>query len=175
MEAPLLEFLRRRFGLELALRIEGRWRANFGLAPGAAALPGERHHEYDDLFALLTEYAREASEEIHSMARWLAFSCMGENHLWEDLGLPERPALTSLIGECFPRLRQLNSQNMRWKKFFYKQLCNREQVFACRAPTCDQCCEFALCFETPSDQESDWQFPSALTGRRKVEPIELVD
>jgi len=174
MEAPLLEFLRRRFGLELALCIEERWRANFGLAPGAVALPGPRHQEYDDLVALLTEYAREASEEIHSVGRWLAFSCMGENHLWEDLGLPERPALTNLIGECFPRLRQLNSQNMRWKKFFYKQLCNREQVFACRAPSCDQCSEFALCFESADPQGSSWEFPLALTARRKSEPMELV-
>jgi nitrogen fixation protein NifQ len=152
MEAPLIEFLRLRFGAEQALCIEQRWRANFGLAQGAAALPAQRHQEYDDLVALLIEHAREASAQIHSVARWLAFSCMGENHLWEDLGLPERPALTSLIGECFPGLRQLNSQNMRWKKFFYKQLCNRAQVFACRAPTCDQCSEFALCFETPSAQ-----------------------
>ena len=174
MEAALSEFLRRRFGSEQAMRIAQRWRENFGLTEGAAALPGERHQEYDDLLALLTEFARETSEEIAAVARWLAYSCMGENHLWEDLGLPERPALTSLIADCFPQLRQLNSQNMRWKKFFYKQLCNRAQVSTCRAPTCDQCSEFALCFETPAEQQSDWEFPLALTVRRKSEPVQLV-
>lgn len=173
MEPALAEFLRRRYGAAQALDIAQRWRANFGLAASAPALPGPRHQEYDDLLALLNEHAREPSEEILAVARWIAFSCMGENHLWEDLGLPERPALTSLIGECFPRLRALNLQNMRWKKFFYKQLCNRAQVFACRAPTCDQCSEFALCFETPSEQESEWQFPSAVTRRRKVELKEV--
>ena len=174
MDPFLTQFLQRRFGAQQALSIQERWCANFGLSEGAAVLPEERNQEYGDLLALLTEYAREASEEIASVARWLAFSCIGENHLWEDLGLPERPALTSLIADCFPRLRLLNSQNMRWKKFFYRQLCDRAQVFACRAPTCDQCSEFALCFETPADQPSDWQFPLALTVRRKSEPMELV-
>jgi nitrogen fixation protein NifQ len=167
--------LRCRFGSEQATCIAQRWRANFGLVEGTAALPCERHQEYNDLLALLTEFAREASEEIAAVARWLAYSCTGENHLWEDLGLPERPALTSLIADCFPQLRQLNSQNMRWKKFFYKQLCSRAQVSACRAPTCDQCSEFALCFETPADQQLDWEFPLALAVRRKSELRELVD
>ncbi|HYB51522.1 MAG TPA: nitrogen fixation protein NifQ [Burkholderiaceae bacterium] len=165
MESALTAYLRGRFGVEQTLEIEARWRANFRVGEGAAAPCSHRHEEYDDLLALLQEHAREDSEEIGAVARWLAFSCMGENHLWEDLGLAERPALTSLIAECFPRLREMNSHNMRWKKFFYKQLCNRAQVFACRAPTCDQCSEFALCFESPDAGEPGWQFPRALTVR----------
>ncbi|HYA65228.1 MAG TPA: nitrogen fixation protein NifQ [Burkholderiaceae bacterium] len=165
MERPLIEYLQRRFGTQQMLRIVQRWHANFGLAEGQIARAGDRHQEYDDLVALLGEYARDRSEEIAAVARWLAFSCTGENHLWEDLGLPERPALTSLMQDCFPQLRALNCQNMRWKKFFYKQLCNRAQVFACQAPSCDQCSEFSLCFESSDPQGSSWEFPRALILR----------
>ena len=172
MEEALIAYLRRRFGLVPMQRIAQRWHANFGLAQGEPPQPGDRHPEYNDLVALLTEYAREESEEIAAVARWLAFSCTGENHLWEDLGLPERPALTELMQDCFPRLRELNSQNMRWKKFFYKQLCNRAEVFACRAPSCEQCSEFFLCFESNDSQGSGWEFPRALLRRPSREALE---
>ena len=59
---------------------------------------------------------------------------------------PDRPELTCMMQDRFPRLRALNSANMRWKKFFYKQLCDRAEVFACRAPSCDQCSETSVCF-----------------------------
>jgi nitrogen fixation protein NifQ len=149
MEEALLRVLQGRFGPDEAARIERRWRDNFGLAPGARAQAGARDAEYSDLLALLKEHAREDAEPWRALARWIAFSCIGENHFWEDLGLPDRRELTRLIADYFPRLRALNAGNMRWKRFFYRQLCERAQVFACRAPSCDRCSEYALCFAPP--------------------------
>jgi len=147
MEAALRHFLEGHFGAAEAARIEARWRAGFGLAEGEAPVPGPRHEEYADLLGLLLEHADRDDAQRRAVARWIAFTCVGLNHLWEDLGLPDRPSLTVLMGECFPGLRERNSGNMRWKKFFYRQLCERSGVSACRSPSCDRCSEYDLCFE----------------------------
>ena len=158
MEPALAEFLYSRYGAAEAGRIAKRWSRAFSVDPGAQALPRvpQRHQEYDDLLQLFLEQAVDAHESTRAVARWIAFSCMGENHLWEDLGLSDRPELTRLIADRFPRLREHNAANMRWKKFLYKQLCERGEVFACRSPSCDLCSEYALCFgpEPPTADES---------------------
>ncbi len=106
-----------------------------------------RHEEYADLLELLLEHVGRIDSHTISIARWIALSCFGEDHLWEDLGLPERPALGALIARRFPSLYAKNVHNLRWKKFFYKQLCDRAEVRACRAPSCAVCAEYAGCFE----------------------------
>jgi nitrogen fixation protein NifQ len=152
MEPALIEFLQARFGAAEAARIVRSWLGAFGrLFDGQAGAPDvpdvpDRHQEYDDLLRLLLEHAVDARQSTAAVARWIAFSCMGENHLWEDLALADRPELTRLMADLFPRLRALNSANMRWKKFFYKQLCERAEVFACRSPSCDLCSEYDVCF-----------------------------
>jgi len=35
---------------------------------------------------------------------------------------------------------------MRWKKFFYRTLCERDGVLLCKAPNCEVCEDYALCF-----------------------------
>ncbi|WP_211238028.1 nitrogen fixation protein NifQ [Derxia gummosa] len=152
MEVALARFLCDRFGEAEAGRIEARWCATFGQVAGERcelmAVP-DRHEEYADLLGLLLEDLVVAGEEGLALARWIAWSCMGEGHLWEDLGLPERPQLTRMMADCFPALRARNSQDMRWKKFFYKQLCDRAEVSVCRAPSCSVCSEYSVCFVTP--------------------------
>ncbi|MEF2070893.1 nitrogen fixation protein NifQ [Consotaella aegiceratis] len=83
----------------------------------------------------------------------LARRAMEPRHLWEDLGLPERPRLTALMKRRFPRLVQLNNQNMRWKKFFYRQICADAAFSLCLAPSCDECADKPICF-APSDDPS---------------------
>ena len=46
----------------------------------------------------------------------------------------------------FPRMRALNHSDMRWKKFFYRQICTDPGLALCLAPTCDDCEERPLCF-----------------------------
>ena len=35
---------------------------------------------------------------------------------------------------------------MKWKTFFYRELCLRDTILVCNAPVCDVCADFASCF-----------------------------
>ena len=107
-------------------------------------LPHSRDDEYEDLLALLQDHAAGPGRE--PLARAVARGCLGENHLWQDLGLPHRQALSELMQEHFPRLCARNTGNMRWKKFFYLQLCEQAEIRACRAPSCSVCAHMGECF-----------------------------
>lgn len=82
--------------------------------------------------------------------RWLAAMvarrAMEPNHLWEDLGLRDRDELTRLLQRHFTRLAERNVNNMRWKRFFYRTLCEAEGAVLCRTPSCAACCDFDNCF-----------------------------
>jgi nitrogen fixation protein NifQ len=41
---------------------------------------------------------------------------------------------------------------MKWKKFFYRELCMRDGVLVCKAPICDICTDFAHCFGDKEDE-----------------------
>ena len=45
-----------------------------------------------------------------------------------------------------PALVARNHADMKWKKFLCKQLCEREELFICKAPSCAVCCDQAHCF-----------------------------
>ena len=102
--------------------------------------------EKEELIKLLDAYRarRDASE------RWIgvivATGCMANDHLWEDLGLWSRRDLSELMVRNFPALAAKNDRDMKWKKFLYKQLCEREGVYLCRAPSCAVCRDYPLCF-----------------------------
>ena len=102
--------------------------------------------EFDDLLSLLHEHRRDDSEETEWLARAIVSACAGENHLWEDMGLPNRETLSRLIKRYFTTLYYKNTGNLRWKKFFYKQLCDRAEVRLCKAPSCGVCSDYAQCF-----------------------------
>ena len=87
-----------------------------------------------------------ASDEARWLAAILARRAMEPRHLWEDLGLPSRAALTALITRHLPGLAAANGQNMRWKKFFYRQICADAAFSLCLAPSCDACDERDDCF-----------------------------
>jgi nitrogen fixation protein NifQ len=107
-----------------------------------------RVDEFDDIIELLNEYRCDDSNETRFVTLWMADACMGENHLWQDMDLVNRNALSALIQKHFPQLFAKNTQNMKWKKFFYKQLCERADIMICKSPTCGACVDYALCFET---------------------------
>lgn len=79
---------------------------------------------------------------------------MMSDHLWQDMGLPERPALSALIAACWPRLHAGNSQNMRWKRFFYRALCEAEGFALCSVPNCRDCAEYDTCFGEESGESA---------------------
>jgi nitrogen fixation protein NifQ len=114
--------------------------------PGADA---ERLPEREDLVALLLRHGPaggQASATTADMALILAAGCMGGNHLWEDLGLWSRADLSRLMNHNFPGLAAKNTRDMKWKKFLYKQLCLEEGIYVCRAPSCEVCKDYDLCF-----------------------------
>lgn len=117
-----------------------------------AALEGRmrsRKDEIDDLMALLLEHADEATgpqSAPHHIAWLIACASLGDGHLWQDMGLPSRDALSHLIQRWFPALSARNVDNMKWKKFFYRQLCLREDILICKSPSCAVCSDQALCF-----------------------------
>ncbi|BAL23116.1 nitrogen fixation protein NifQ [Azoarcus sp. KH32C] len=121
--------------------IDARWKPG-----GSMAEPGERHDEYQDVRCLLLDGAVERSNDLVALAECIARACMGEDHLWHDLGLPSRAELSSLLHEHFSRLALLNVHGMRWKKFFYKQLCEQAGIKVCRAPSCGVCAHYGECF-----------------------------
>jgi nitrogen fixation protein NifQ len=110
--------------------------------------------EFEDLVALLLEHRSDDSRESRWLAHAIAACCMGDDHLWQDMGLPNRQALSDLLARHFPALFARNTGGMRWKKFFYKQLCEREGAFVCRSPSCAVCVEYANCF---GPEEGAWQ------------------
>jgi len=105
-----------------------------------------RIDEFDDIVELLTDFSYNDSQEMHDIIRFIANACMGNNHLWEDMGLPNRVTLTELMQSLFPALAAKNTSNMKWKKFFYKQLCERAEIFICKSPTCGVCTDYNHCF-----------------------------
>ena len=103
--------------------------------------------EKDDLETFLMAHAAPGDRRERAwMARILVAGCLGRDHLWQDLGLGSRGDLTALITHNFPDIRRMNQHNMRWKKFLYKQLCEAEGIYVCRAPSCGECVDYADCF-----------------------------
>jgi len=122
--------------------IDARWKPG-----GSMAAPGERHEEYHDVRRLLLDGApTRCNPVVITLAECVARACMGEDHLWHDLGLPSRAELSALLHEHFAPLAVRNVNGMRWKKFFYKQLCEQVGITVCRAPSCGVCAHYADCF-----------------------------
>jgi nitrogen fixation protein NifQ len=100
--------------------------------------------EREDLIGLMLRHA--APADAADMAAIVAAACMGSDHLWEDLGLWSRADLSRLMSHNFPALAAKNTRDMKWKKFLYKQLCLEEGIYVCRAPSCEVCRDYDLCF-----------------------------
>lgn len=105
-----------------------------------------RTDEWCDLRNLLLKSRRGDDVSEVWLANIVAAACLGSGHLWRDLGLPSRQALRELLDVNFPALAVRNTADMRWKKFFYKRLCDEQGAYVCRAPSCDQCVTYQECF-----------------------------
>jgi nitrogen fixation protein NifQ len=92
--------------------------------------------------ALLLDHADPAAgsaAERCRVAQTVALACLGDNHLWQDLQFASRAELSALMRHWFPALVARNHADMKWKKFLYKQLCERAEVLICKAPSCAVC------------------------------------
>jgi nitrogen fixation protein NifQ len=116
------------------------WRASAPLRK-LEAIP-----EWSDLQKLLLDHRACAYPSELLIANILATACAGRDHLWQDLGLADRAELSQLMWTNFPELARANSGDMKWKKFLYRQVCAREGIYVCPAPSCGVCTDFAKCF-----------------------------
>ncbi|MBS1144956.1 MAG: nitrogen fixation protein NifQ [Proteobacteria bacterium] len=102
--------------------------------------------EWSDLQKLLLDFrACEHPSEL-MLANIVATACAGRDHLWQDLGLANREELSRLMWINFPALARANTGDMKWKKYLYRQLCSREGIYVCPAPSCGVCKDYAKCF-----------------------------
>ena len=90
-------------------------------------------------------------ETVHPpTSRWLAQILAARaaqpGHLWIAMGLFKRPQLSAAIRRHLPSMFAANNQNMRWKRFFFKQVCDLNGGTLCRTPNCGECSDYALCF-----------------------------
>jgi nitrogen fixation protein NifQ len=115
-------------------------------APSGKQLDFERMLERQDLINLLKNYSRPEVVEIDWVIGLLVAGCLGNDHLWHDLGLWSRSQLTDLLHYNFPKLAARNTHDMKWKKFLYKQLCEEEGLYLCRAPSCQVCVDYGVCY-----------------------------
>lgn len=110
--------------------------------------------EEDQLRELLERFRGDSSEETSWIIAIVTKRSMSPRHLWQDLGLFRRDELGRLIGERFPQLAERNTANMKWKKFFYRSLCELEGFVLCAAPTCRECSDFSNCFGDESGEST---------------------
>ncbi|MHB1265985.1 MAG: nitrogen fixation protein NifQ [Acidithiobacillus ferriphilus] len=141
---------RKRFGALVACYFPGAEVQLFGTrcdpaAPCADCTPVPLN-EFEDLLDLLLEHRSDVSEQTEWLAYAVASGCMGGDHLYQDMGMPDRQALSALLERYFTALYLKNVGNMKWKKFFYKQLCDRAEVKMCPAPSCQVCNDYKNCF-----------------------------
>lgn len=114
--------------------------------PKQPEMQANRLPERQDLCDLLLKYRKDDDVERKWIADIVTAGCMGDNHLWQDLGLFSRAELSVLLQHNFPKLAAMNFNNMKWKKFLYRQLCHQEGAYLCRSPTCETCVDYLDCF-----------------------------
>jgi nitrogen fixation protein NifQ len=102
--------------------------------------------EFDDLVELLLAHRTTDAPDSRWLAHAVATASMADQHLWQDLGLPSRVELNALMATRFTTLKLKNAGDMKWKKFFYRQLCEQAEVLICKSPSCAACCDYPACF-----------------------------
>lgn len=112
----------------------------------ASLIAAERFDETEDLEKLFLEHRCCTEAPADWASQVLVAGCMGGDHLWQDMGFWSRQDLSDFISAFFPTLAEKNIHDMKWKRFFYKQLCEQEGIHACRAPSCQVCADYNYCF-----------------------------
>lgn len=115
-------------------------------APSGSKLDFSRMLERDDLVTLLKQFSNAGIVETDWIIGIIVAGCLGGDHLWQDLGLWSRSQLSAMLQYNFPELAVKNDRDMKWKKFLYKQLCEAEGLYLCRAPSCNVCIDYPKCY-----------------------------
>jgi nitrogen fixation protein NifQ len=114
-----------------------------GLGRHVALEIGEEERNLRDLLLI---YAACEVPLARAYTAMVARRCARPHHLWQDLGLRNRTELTQFMRRKFPTLAEKNRQDMKWKKFLYRLICQSEGFSFCTAPVCTECEDFLNCF-----------------------------
>ena len=117
--------------------------ASWRFLAGAETEPGADERCLADLLA---NCAASRTKFEARLAVMIARRAQRPNHLWQDLGLASRRDLSELMARHFKVLARRNSQDMKWKKFFYRAICAEAAYSLCTAPSCAECGDFDQCF-----------------------------
>jgi len=102
------------------------------------------------LAILLSHVPTDVTGGRHQPAEWLARILAARaaqpGHLWLAMGLFTRPELTAAIRSHLPTLAAANHQGMRWKRYLFKQVCEKNGGVMCKNPNCGDCSDYSLCF-----------------------------
>ncbi len=115
-------------------------------APSGSKPDFSRMLEKDDLVNLLKQFSKPDIVEIDWIIGIIVAGSLGNDHLWQDLGLWSRSQLSAMLHYNFPELAAKNVKDMKWKKFIYKQLCEAEGLYLCRVPSCEVCADYPKCY-----------------------------
>ncbi|WP_241021468.1 nitrogen fixation protein NifQ [Burkholderia sp. Ac-20353] len=121
----------------------------------ASALPvliviDDRAHA-DFVAALHALLLRDVSHAVHEddadcLAAIIAHACLRPDHLWRDLGLDGREAVTGMLARYFPALAARNVEPLRWKKFLAQEVARSRGLAPAPAPGCPGCEDYVVCF-----------------------------
>jgi nitrogen fixation protein NifQ len=127
--------------------------------PQCGTLQPMREHEYQviertvppeftALSALLLLHCTAGEERrlCGWLARAIAAAAFGSRHLWEDLGMPGRDAVSALMRRYFAPLYRKNVLDLRWKRFLFAEAGARTGNPDLRPPECGGCDQLRNCF-----------------------------
>ncbi|AQQ31724.1 nitrogen fixation protein NifQ [Burkholderia cenocepacia] len=87
-----------------------------------------------------------ARDDADCLAAIIAHACLRPDHLWRDLGLDGRDAVSAMLARFFPTLAARNVAHLRWKKFLAQEVAASLGVPPGPAPGCPGCEDFDFCF-----------------------------
>lgn len=113
-----------------------------------APLPAVHARFVATLHALLMRDAHPAAahDDADCVAAIVAHACLRPDHLWRDLGLDGRDAVTAMLDRYFPALAARNVAQLRWKKFLAQEVAASLGLQPGPAPGCPGCEDFEFCF-----------------------------
>ncbi|WP_175905369.1 nitrogen fixation protein NifQ [Burkholderia seminalis] len=87
-----------------------------------------------------------ARDDADCLASIIAHACLRPDHLWRDLGLDGRDAVSAMLDRHFPALAARNVNHLRWKKFLAQEVAASLGTLPGPAPGCPGCEDFGFCF-----------------------------
>ncbi|KVM92739.1 nitrogen fixation protein NifQ [Burkholderia diffusa] len=119
------------------------------VSAAAIAPPPTAHAQFvATLHALLMRDAHPtvAHDDADCVATIIAHACLRPDHLWRDLGLDGRDAVSAMLDRYFPALAARNTAQLRWKKFLAQEVAASLGQPPGPAPGCPGCEDFGFCF-----------------------------